>query len=218
MSKENFEFNSKTKLKRVPKRAVLDKKEIYSILDSAFICQVAFIHETYPVVIPTLFGREDNYLYIHGSAMSRMLIDLEKGIDVSINVCLVDGLVLARSAFHHSMNYRSVVIFGKAKLILDKNKKINALNIISDNVIKDRWEEVREPNEKELKGTKVLKIELNEVSAKVRTGPPIDENVDYKLDIWAGILPFKTITLEPEPDPKLKKGLEIPGSVLNYSI
>ena len=216
MSNENFKVNLKTRLKRVPKRGVTNKEEVYNILDSGFVCQVGFIHGNHPVVIPTLYGRSQNCIYIHGSSMSRMLVNLEKGIDVSINVCLVDGLVLARSAFHHSMNYRSVVIFGNAKLITSKQEKISALKTISENVIKGRWEEVRIPSDKELKGTKVLKIELNEVSAKVRTGPPVDENKDYELDIWAGVLPFKTITLTPEPDPKLKADIVTPKSVLNF--
>jgi nitroimidazol reductase NimA-like FMN-containing flavoprotein (pyridoxamine 5'-phosphate oxidase superfamily) len=218
MANENFDINKKTKLKRVPKRAISDKQTVYKILDAGFLCHVAFVHENYPVVIPTLYGRSGDEIYIHGSTMSRMLLDLEKGVDVSINICHVDGLVLARSAFHHSMNYRSVVIFGKATLIEGKQEKNDALEKVSEHIIKGRWKEVRGPNDKELKGTKVLRIKLEEVSAKVRTGPPGDENADYKLDIWAGVLPLKTSLLDVEPDPVLKAGISIPPSVLNYKI
>ena len=216
MANDKFPVNDKTKLKRIPKRAVMDKEEVYKIIDDHFLCHVGFVHNNYPVVIPTLYGRRDDELIIHGSTMSRMLIDLEKGIDVSINICIVDGLVLARSAFHHSMNYRSVVIFGKAKLIEDKLEKDRALKVVSDHLIPGRWEEARKPIDKELKGTMVLSIKLDNVSAKVRTGPPGDENKDYELDIWAGVIPIQSVALEEIPDPKLKPGIEVPPSVLNF--
>ncbi|MCK5699619.1 MAG: pyridoxamine 5'-phosphate oxidase family protein, partial [Cyclobacteriaceae bacterium] len=141
--------------------------------------------------------------------------ELEKGIDISLSVAHVDGLVLARSAFHHSMNYRSVVVFGKAKLVADHEKNL-ALKIISDHLIAGRWEEVREPNAKELKATKVLEISIDEASAKIRTGGPIDDKEDYELDIWAGEIPLKKQAVEPIDDAKLKSGLKVPKSVLNF--
>lgn len=205
----------RSKIKRAPKRGHYDEKTICKILDAGQICHIGFIHDGQPVVIPTIFGRAGNKLFIHGASISRLIVELEKGIDISLSVAHVDGLVLARSAFHHSMNYRSVVIFGKAKLV-DDEEKINALKIISDHLIPDRWEEVREPNAKEMKATKVLEISIDEASAKVRTGDPEDDKEDYKLDVWAGVIPFKKITLAPIPDPKLKSGLVIPKSVVDF--
>ena len=206
----------KTRVKRVPKRGIYDREEIYEILDAYFLCHVGFTHEDHPVVIPTLYGRHGNKLYIHGATSSRMLKTLEKGLEISVAVTLVDGLVLARSAFHHSMNYRSVVLFGKAELISDPEEKLVALKAVSDQIISGRWEEVREPNEKELKATSVLCIPINEASAKVRTGPPVDDREDYDLDVWAGELPLKVVPQDPVPDPQLKKDISVSESLKNY--
>lgn len=205
----------RSKVKRAPKRGHYDKETIYKVLDDAQICHVGFIHHSKPVVIPTIFGRSADKIYIHGATVSRLMVELEKGIDISLSVAHVDGLVLARSAFHHSMNYRSVVLFGKAKLVGDHEKN-EALKVISDHLIHGRWEEVREPNAKELKATKVLEIQINEASAKIRTGGPIDDAADYELDVWAGEIPYKQIAQEPIPDGKLKEGIEVPKSVLEY--
>ena len=205
----------RSKIRRVPKRGHYDTETIYKILDSGQICHIAFIHKDHPVVIPTIYGRSGNTLYIHGATVSRLITELEKGIDISLSVVHVDGLVLARSAFHHSMNYRSVVIFGKAGQVHD-HEKMHALKIISDHLIPGRWEEVRKPNAKELKATKVLEITIDEASAKIRKGGPIDDKEDYELDIWAGVVPFKHIPIAPLQDENLKPGLKIPDSVLDY--
>lgn len=207
--------SDRSKVKRAPKRGHYDQKTINEILDSSQICHVAFVHEGYPVSIPTIFGRSGNKLYIHGAATSRLMVDLEKGIEISLSVAHVDGLVLARSAFHHSMNYRSVVVFGKAKLVEDAYKN-EALKVISDHLIPHRWEEVREPNSKELKATKVLEIIIDQASAKIRTGGPLDDKKDYDLDIWAGEIPFKLHAEQPIADLKLRDGIEVSKSVLEY--
>lgn len=205
----------RSKIKRAPKRGNYDEAAIYKILDAGQICHIGFIHHGQPVVIPTIYGRAGNKLFIHGASISRLIVELEKGMDISLSVAHVDGLVLARSAFHHSMNYRSVVIFGKATLVANEEKNL-ALKIISDHLIPGRWEEVREPNAKELKATKVLEISIDEASAKVRTGGPIDDAEDYKLDIWAGEIPYKKIAQTPISDTKLKPGLAVSKSVLDY--
>lgn len=210
---EQFQPTERTKVKRSPKRGHYQKEIVFGILDSASICHVGFNHEQNPVVIPTIYGRKDDAIYLHGAIASRMLSTLEQGLPVCISVALVDGLVLARSAFHHSMNYRSVVIFGTATLVTNDEEKIIALKAISDQVLKGRWEEARQPNEKELKATKVLKIKVEEASAKIRTGKPIDEEEDYALDIWAGEIPLATVALPPVNDPELKDDIAIPDSV-----
>ena len=207
--------SERSKLKRAPKRGHYDKKTIYKILDAGQICHIGFIHNGRPVVIPTIYGRSGDKLYIHGATVSRLIVELEKGIDISLSVAHVDGLVLARSAFHHSMNYRSVVLFGTAKL-LDDQEKNGALKAISDHLITGRWEEVREPNAKESKATKVLEIEIDEASAKIRTGGPIDDKEDYELNIWAGEIPLKKMPMEPVEDEMLKVGIKVPKSVIDY--
>jgi nitroimidazol reductase NimA-like FMN-containing flavoprotein (pyridoxamine 5'-phosphate oxidase superfamily) len=194
----------KLKVIRNPGRGHYDKETIYRILDRTFLCHTGFIHEGYPVVIPTLFGRDGDTLYLHGSQASRMMKDLEAGADVCITVTNVDGLVLARSAYHHSMNYESVVIFGKAKVVPDADK-VRTLKVVSDHLLKGRWEDVRQPNAKELKATMVLSVSLENASAKIRSGDPVDEKEDYSLPHWAGIIPVKTMFGPPESDKKLLK-------------
>ena len=203
----------KTKVKRAPKRGFYDRETIYKILDNHFICQIAFIHEGYPVIIPTIFGRDDDNLYIHGATVSRMLLELEKGVSISLNVTQTDGIVLARSAFHHSLNYKSVTIFGEAILITNDEERYKALEIISNQIIPKRWEEVRLPNDKELNVTNILKIPITEASAKIRTGPPIDDKSDYDLPIWAGVIPIKKTFGNPIPDVKLNKEITLPPSI-----
>lgn len=205
--------SKKTKVKRAPQRGHYDKETIYKILDQDFICQIAFVHEGYPVVIPTIYGRHENSLYIHGATVSRLLVDLEKGVPVSINVTRTNGIVLARSAFHHSLNYESVTVFSSAVLVTSEEERMQALKIISDQIVPERWEEVRLPSTKEMKATKVLKIDISEASAKIRTGPPKDEKSDYELPIWAGVIPINRSYGTPEADPELKSDLPIPKSV-----
>ncbi len=207
----------RTTLKRLPKRGSHDREVINQILDEGFICHVGFVLDGQPVVIPTGYARVDNQLIIHGSQASRMLRNVGKGIDVCVTVTLIDGLVLARSAFHHSMNYRSVVVFGNASVIDDREEKIAALTALSEHIIRGRWKEVREPNEAELQQTTVLTMPIDEASAKIRTGPPLDDEEDYALPIWAGVLPLQLSIGEPLPDPRLPENMDVPECVRNYS-
>ena len=206
----------RSELRRLPNRGSHEAAVIHEILDAAFLAHVGFNVNGQPFVIPTLYGREGGTLYLHGSAASRMLRELEKGVPACVNVTLVDGLVLARSAFHHSMNYRSVVAFGTARKIDDAARKTHALRVISENVIAGRWSDVRGPSEKELKATSVLEFEIEEASAKIRTGPPKDDEEDYTLPVWAGVLPLKWQAKSPEPDPRLANGAEVPEYVEGY--
>ena len=212
-----FPQTERTTLKRLPKRGVYDRRLVYGILDEGFICHVGFAVEGQPFVIPTGYARVDEQLFIHGSQVSRMLRTLSSGIDVCVTVTLVDGLVLARSAFHHSINYRSVVMFGRAKMVEDREAKLAALFAFSEQVIPGRWNDVREPTEPELKATTVLSLPLVEVSAKVRTGPPIDDDEDYALNVWAGVVPLKIAAGAPINDPRLPAKIEAPSYTPNYS-
>ena len=211
-----FPQTDRTKLKRLPKRGHFDRETVYAILDEGFICHIGFVVDGHPVVIPTGYARVDDKLYIHGSAASRMLKTLTGGIDACVTVTIVDGLVLARSAFHHSMNYRSVVIFGRATLIEDREEKMAALVALSEHIVRGRWAEVREPTEQEMRATTVLSLPLVEASAKIRTGPPLDDEEDYAMPIWAGVIPLKLEAGEPIKDPRLPEGIEIPEYARNY--
>jgi hypothetical protein len=213
----DFTSTERTQVRRLPERAVYDRETVYRILDEGLVCHVAFVTEGKPVVIPIGYGRKGDTLYVHGSPASRMLRALGKGADVCVTVTLVDGLVLARSAFHHSMNYRSVVIFGKATLLEDRADKWEALQAFTEHVAPGRWQEVRQPSEKELQSTTVLAIPLNEVSAKVRTGPPLDDEEDYALPVWAGVLPLELAPVAPIPDNRLPKEIALPRYVQTYS-
>jgi len=207
---------NRTKLKRLPKRGNFDRDGVNSILDEALVCHVGFVVDGKPFVIPTSFGRIGDTLVIHGSAASRMMRNLSDGIDVCVTVTLLDGLVLARSAFHHSVNYRSVVIFGQAEKIEDKAEKEAALKALTEHLIPGRWPETRPPNALELKATTVLTIPIEEASAKIRTGDPVDDEDDYELPFWAGIVPLKMVAGEPKDDGKLKDGVEVPEYVVKY--
>jgi nitroimidazol reductase NimA-like FMN-containing flavoprotein (pyridoxamine 5'-phosphate oxidase superfamily) len=212
-----FPQTNRTTLKRLPKRGHFDHETIYAILDEGFICHVGFCIDEKPVVIPTGYARVDDRLYIHGSQASRMLRTLSTGVDVCVTVTLIDGLVLARSAFHHSVNYRSVVVFGNATLVIDPEEKASALFAFSEHVVKGRWNDVREPTEQELKATSVLRLPLAEASAKVRTGPPIDDEEDYALPIWAGVVPLELKAGVPIDDPRLENGTKPPEYAVNYN-
>jgi nitroimidazol reductase NimA-like FMN-containing flavoprotein (pyridoxamine 5'-phosphate oxidase superfamily) len=198
---------SRTKVRRLSKRAVYDEAQVHAILDEGFLCHVGFTQDSQPFVIPTLYARSGKMIYMHGSGASRMLKTLAQGVDVCVTVTLVDGYVLARSAFHHSMNYRSVTILGRARLVTDLEEKLEALRTITDHIVPHRWDEVREPNELELRQTVVLALALEEVAAKVRTGPPIDDEEDYSLPIWAGIVPVQTRLGEPVADGRVLPGV-----------
>jgi hypothetical protein len=211
-----FSPTSRTQIKRLPQRGEYDRQTIYDILDEGLICQVGFVVEGQPFVIPTAYGRVGDRLYIHGSPASRMLRTLKEGVNVCVTVTLLDGLVLARSAFHHSMNYRSVVVFGQATLVEDAEEKLEALKAFTEHVMRDRWAQVRPPNRQELAGTLVLALPLTEASAKIRSGAPADDEADYELPVWAGELPLRLTTLEPVADPRLATGTVLPTHVQNY--
>lgn len=207
----------RTTLKRLPKRGSHDRDLINSILDEGFICHVGFAVEGKPFVIPTGYARVDDNLLIHGSQASRMLRTLTEGVEVCVTVTLLDGLVLARSAFHHSMNYRSAVIFGRARLVEDRAAKMAALLALSEHIIPHRWQDVREPTESELRQTSVLSLPIHEASAKLRTGPPLDDEEDYGMKVWAGVMPLRMVAGQPIADPRLPPDIDPPEYVLNYS-
>lgn len=207
----SFTRTERTTLRRLPKRGSFERETVYRILDEGFVCHVAFVSDGKPVVIPTAYGRVGDKLYLHGARASRMLKTLGAGADVCVNVTLVDGLVLARSAFHHSINYRSVVIFGRANAVESDAEKMSALLAFTEHVVPGRWDEVREPSKQELDSTLVLSLALEEASAKVRTGPPVDDDEDYSLPIWAGVLPLRVSAGEVIPDPRLDEGTQPPG-------
>jgi nitroimidazol reductase NimA-like FMN-containing flavoprotein (pyridoxamine 5'-phosphate oxidase superfamily) len=206
----------RTRLKRLPKRGNFDRDTINAILDEGFFCHVGFVVDGQPYVIPTGYGRVGNVLYIHGSAASRMLRHLSEGVNVCVTVRLVDGLVLARSAFHHSMNYRSVMVLGRAEFVDDAEEKNKALEALSEHIIRGRWAEVRRPNELELKTTKVLRLPIEEASAKIRTGDPIDDEEDYEMNVWAGVLPLSLQTGLPLSDARLDPSIKPSATVTNY--
>ncbi|WP_416674808.1 pyridoxamine 5'-phosphate oxidase family protein [Egbenema bharatensis] len=216
LNPEKLTPTDRSQIKRLPQRGEYDRQVIYQILDEGLICHVGFEANGQPFVIPTAYGRIGDRLYIHGSPASRMLRTLKKGIEVCVTVTLLDGLVLARSAFHHSMNYRSVVVFGTATWVESEAEKGEALKAFTEHIIPGRWDEVRQPTPQEVAGTLVLSLPLTEASAKIRSGPPIDDEADYALPVWAGELPLKFMALSPIPDPRLTLDVPIPGHVENY--
>jgi nitroimidazol reductase NimA-like FMN-containing flavoprotein (pyridoxamine 5'-phosphate oxidase superfamily) len=215
MSSSNPTLTPRTRVVREPQRAVYDRAAVNQILDEAFLCHVGFVVDGQPFVIPTSYGRDGDVLYIHGSAASRMLRSLDQGVAVCITVALLDGLVLARSVFNHSMNYRSVVILGRATLVSDPAEKLAALRALSEHIIPHRWDDSRQPNEKELKATSVLRLPINEFSAKVRVGPAVDDEEDYAFPTWAGVIPLDTTVGAAIRDERCE--MELPDYLKNYS-
>lgn len=213
---EQFTPTARTTLRRLPKRGVFDRPTVYSILDEGLFCHVGFQAMGQTFVIPTGYGRSGDTLYIHGSAASRMLRTVAAEVDICVTVTLLDGLVLARSAFHHSMNYRSVMMFGKARILEEPSEKTEALRVFTEHVAPGRWADVRPPNERELKATLVLAISLEEVSAKMRTGGPIDDDEDMSVPAWAGVLPLRMTIGEPIPDTQLPPTIAPPSYVSQY--
>jgi uncharacterized protein len=208
---EKFSITDKTEITRLPKRGVYDKETVYSILDEAMFCTLAYVRDGQPFQIPTGFCRIDNKLYIHGSVGSFYMRELaEKKLPVCISVTFMDGLVLARSAFHHSVNYRSVVVFSEATKVEDQGELYTVLEVFTNKLQPGRWDDVRKPDAGEWKATMVLSFDILEASAKVRTGGPKDDDEDYNLDIWAGVVPLKTERKEPIPDDVLKPGIALP--------
>ncbi|PYX83926.1 MAG: pyridoxamine 5'-phosphate oxidase family protein [Acidobacteria bacterium] len=207
----------RTRVTREPQRAVYEREAAYRILDEGFICHVGFSLEGQPFVIPTSYGRAGDNLYLHGSVASRMLRAMKEGVPVCVTVTLVDGLVLARSVFNHSMNYRSVVVLGRAAAVEDSAEKTEALRALTEHIVPGRWAGARQPNERERKATLVMRVPITEFSAKVRTGPPIDDEEDYSFPTWAGVIPLEMVAQTPVPDPKLDRGVAAPSYVRKYS-
>jgi hypothetical protein len=214
---ESISPTERTRVVREPHRGSHDREVIYKILDEGLVCHVGFSMGEQPYVIPTMFARVGDHIYFHGSAASRMLRGLSGGLAVCVTVTLADGLVLARSVFNHSMNYRSVVALGKASLIEEPEEKLKALHAFTEKILPGRWEEVRQPNEKELKATSILRLPLTEVSAKMRVGPVEDDAPDYELPMWAGIIPLNLVAGAPITDARCAAGTHVPAYAENYS-
>jgi nitroimidazol reductase NimA-like FMN-containing flavoprotein (pyridoxamine 5'-phosphate oxidase superfamily) len=214
---EPYTPTARTRVVREADRAVYDRAAAYQILDEGFICHVGFAVDNQPFVIPTSYGRAGDNLYIHGSAASRMLRRIDEGVPVCVTVTLLDGLVLARSIFNHSMNYRSVVVLGTAVAVEDSPEKLAALRALSEHILPGRWDEARQPNERELKATLVMRLPITEFSAKVRQGPPVDDEEDYAFPTWAGVVPLKMVAGAPINDPRLDARREVPAYAKNYS-
>jgi nitroimidazol reductase NimA-like FMN-containing flavoprotein (pyridoxamine 5'-phosphate oxidase superfamily) len=214
---QSYTPTPRTRLVREAERAIYDREAVYRILDEGFLCHVGFVVDGQPFVIPTSYGRKDDTLFIHGSAASRMLRQLKESVPVCITVTLLDGLVLARSIFNHSMNYRSVVVLGKATLVDDPADKLSALRLLSEHIIPGRWADSRQPNERELKATSVLRVPIEEFSAKVRTGPAVDDEEDYSFPTWAGVVPLEMIAGAPVSDSRLDPSREVPAYAKHYT-
>ena len=213
---ESFTPTERTRVVREAHRGAYDRETIYKILDEGFVCHVGFSVDAQPYVIPTMFARVGDAIYFHGSAASRTLRGVSAGISVCITVTLIDGLVLARSIFNHSMNYRSVVALGKATVVDDPAEKLQALRAFSEKILKGRWNDARQPNEQELKATSILRLPLEEVSAKIRSGPVEDDVPDRELPIWAGIIPMQLVAGAPIRDEKCDPAIPLPAYAAHY--
>jgi nitroimidazol reductase NimA-like FMN-containing flavoprotein (pyridoxamine 5'-phosphate oxidase superfamily) len=208
--------SERTRVRRLPERGAYDREQVDAILDAGLVCHLGFVHKGHPFVIPTLFARVGDEVYVHGSSASRMLRTLKDGVDACLTVTLVDGLVLARSIFHHSVNYRSVVVLGRAVEVTEADEKLRALEAFAERILPGRWAEVRWPSRQELKATSILRLPLDEASAKVRAGPPKDEAEDYCLPVWAGVIPLALRAGEPQADPRLPFDLDPPKVPARY--
>jgi nitroimidazol reductase NimA-like FMN-containing flavoprotein (pyridoxamine 5'-phosphate oxidase superfamily) len=211
-----FPIIERNRIRRVPKRGQYDKETIYRILDEGLVCHVGLVEDDHPVVIPMNYARRDDTVILHGAPASRLLKYVQAGHPVCVTVTLLDGLVLARSVYHHSMNYRSVVVFGRGRLIEAEQEKLAALEVLTEHILPGRWKDARRPNQQELDATAVVSIAIESASAKMRTGPPADDEEDYQLPVWAGVLPIQQQALTPVNDPRLRKDIPIPQSVSNY--
>jgi nitroimidazol reductase NimA-like FMN-containing flavoprotein (pyridoxamine 5'-phosphate oxidase superfamily) len=208
-------MTDRTRVRRLPERGVYERDAANAILDEALVCHLGFVVDGEPYVIPTLHARSGDVVYVHGSAASRMLRAIVDE-SVCLTVTLIDGLVLARSAFHHSANYRSLVVFGRPRLVEEEAEKLQALEAFSEHLVAGRWADVRPPTAKELRATKVLALPLVEFSVKRRTGPPLDDEADYALDVWAGVVPLRLAPAPPAADPRLRPGIEPPSYATDY--
>jgi nitroimidazol reductase NimA-like FMN-containing flavoprotein (pyridoxamine 5'-phosphate oxidase superfamily) len=211
-----FPLTERNRVHRLPTRGHYDRDTIYRILDEGRVCHVGLVEDHQPVVIPINYARRDDTLLLHGAPASRLLKYIHTGRPVCVTVTLLDGLVLARSAYHHSMNYRSVVVFGRGRLLEDAQEKLAALEVLTEHILPGRWHEARKPTRQELAATAVVSIAIETASAKVRTGPPVDDEDDYQLPVWAGVLPITQQAMTPVRDPRLSKDLPVPPSVSNY--
>jgi nitroimidazol reductase NimA-like FMN-containing flavoprotein (pyridoxamine 5'-phosphate oxidase superfamily) len=209
--------SQRTRVRREPQRGAYARERIDAILDAGLVCHLGFVHDGHPFVIPTLYGRVGNEVYVHGSSASRMLRALKVGVDACLTVTLVDGLVLARSIFNHSINYRSVVVLGRAVEVTDSAEKVRALEVFSERILPGRWAGVRQPTELELKATSILRMPLDEASAKIRRGPPKDDEDDYELEVWAGVIPLSLVAAGPVADPRLSFDVPPPAIPARYS-
>jgi uncharacterized protein len=213
---ESLPPSERTRVVRESHRGAYDRETIYKILDEGFVCHVGFTVDGQPFVVPTLFARVGDAIYIHGSAASRMLRNLSEGVSVCVTVTLMDGFVLARSVFNHSMNYRSVVALGKAILVDEPDEKLSALHAFTEKILRGRWNDARQPNEKELKATNVLRLPLTEASAKIRVGPPLDDAADYALPVWAGVIPLRLVPGAPIRDERCDPAIPAPAYAAHY--
>jgi len=211
-----FSITELSRIRRVPKRGHYDKDTIYRILDEGLVCHVGFVEDHQPVVIPMNYARRADALILHGATASRLLKYVQAGHPLCVTVTLLDGLVLARSVYHHSMNYRSVVVFGRGRLIEAEQEKLAALEVLTEHILRGRWQDARKPNRQELDATAVVSIAIESASAKVRTGPAADDEDDYQLPVWAGVVPIQQQALTPVSDPQLRKDIRVPPSVSNY--
>lgn len=217
MENKEFEKTAVNKVKRVPDRGSYDAASIYPIVDDSLICHVGFVDHGRAVVIPTIHARDNDKILLHGSSKSRMMMHIAAGNEVCITITHLDGLVLARSVFHHSMNYRSAVLYGKGIIIEDADAKMRALQIFTDKLIPGRWDDARQPTPLESKATTIVEIPIELASAKVRVGPPGDDDEDYALDVWAGVLPMRKIFGDLVVDPRLKEGIDVPQYINDYA-
>lgn len=212
-----YPVTDQNRVRRRPQRAAYDKETVHSIIDDALICHVGLIEDDQPVVIPMIHARDGDNILLHGASTSRMLNHVATGNRICVTVTHLDGLVLARSVFHHSMNYRSAVLFGQGHLIEEAKEKMRALRIFTEKLIPGRWHDARQPTATESRATHIVSVEVDMASAKVRVGPPADDEEDYSLDVWAGVLPMRTIFGELEVDPQLNEGVKVPGYLESYA-
>jgi uncharacterized protein len=206
----------RTRVRRVPRRGVYDRATIYAILDDALVGHVGFVSDGSPHVIPMAIARDGDELLLHGSSAGRLIRALEGDAETCVSVTHLDGVIVSRSVFDSSMNYRSVVVFGRARAVTDRDEKLASLRVIADHLLPGRWDEARPPNEQELKATTVLALPIDEASAKVRTGPPQDDEDDVRQARWAGEIPIRTVSLPPQPDPRVPDEIAVPDSVRRF--
>ncbi|MFN4087793.1 MAG: pyridoxamine 5'-phosphate oxidase family protein [Alphaproteobacteria bacterium] len=214
----DFKPTPRTRIKRLNKRAHYDRETTYAVLDAGIVAHVGYVFDGHPYVTSTSYWREDDRLFWHGSSASRMLRTVRGGVPVCVNVSLLDGLVLARSGFHHSVNYRAVMVFGQAEAVTDADEKLKTLEAFTERLFPGRWAEIRPVTEQELKATMVLSMKIEEAATKIRTGHPVDDEPDYDLDVWAGVVPLKLVAGEAMADPRLKPGVHLPDYLRGYDL